>query len=309
MDNDALLALDPTACTLATGEITATFLPGRGMLGASLRHGGGELLGRVEDLAAAAQAGSTCGIPLLYPWANRLGGLRYQAAGRTVELTPGSPLLHFDGSGLPMHGVPWAQLAWSVSELAADRMKARLDWRRTDLLAVFPFPHRLEMTATLRPDGLTVETTLCADQASAVPVSFGFHPYFRLPGLPRAEWQIELPAMSRLLLDERSIPTGEETPAPAFDAKLGDRAFDDGFALPDPHAWFSIAGNGRRITVEFVEGYPYAQVFAPRGKDFAAFEPMTAPTNALVSGRGLRLVDPGSLFRATFRVNVQEIVR
>jgi aldose 1-epimerase len=206
-----------------------------------------------------------------------------------------------------MHGVPWAQLAWSVSELAADRMKARLDWRRTDLLAVFPFPHRLEMTATLRPDGLTVETTLCADQASAVPVSFGFHPYFRLPGLPRAEWQIELPAMSRLLLDERSIPTGAETPAPAFDAKLGDRAFDDGFALPDPHAWFSIAGNGRRITIEFFEGYPYAQVFAPRGKDFVAFEPMTAPTNALVSGRGLRLVEPGSLFRATFRVNVQEL--
>jgi hypothetical protein len=34
---------------------------------------------------------------------------------------------------------------------------------------------------------------------------------------------------------------------------------------------------------------------------------MTAPANALVSGRGLRLVEPGGLFRATFRVNVQEM--
>jgi aldose 1-epimerase len=140
-----------------------------------------------------------------------------------------------------------------------------------------------------------------------VPVSFGFHSYFRLPGLPRAEWQVPLPAMSRLLLDERSIPTGEEVPVPAFDEKLGDRAFDDGFALLDPHALFSIAGNGRRITVEFVEGYRYAQVFAPRGKDYIAIEPMTAPANALVSGRGLRLVEPGDMFRTTFRVNVQEI--
>ena len=46
----------------------------------------------------------------------------------------------------------------------------------------------------------------------------------------------------------------------------------------------SIAGGGRRISVEFLAGYRYAQVFAPKGKDFVALEPMTAPTNALVSG-------------------------
>ena len=140
-------------------------------------------------------------------------------------------------------------------------------------------------------------------------MSFGFHPYFRLPGLPRAEWRIHWPAMTRLLLAERSIPTGEEAPFPVFDGKLGDRAFDDGFALPDPRAFFSIAGSGRRITVEFIEGYRCAQVFAPPGQDYIAIEPMTAPANALVSGRGLRLVKPGELFRAAFCVNVQEMVR
>ena len=106
----------------------------------------------------------------------------------------------------------------------------------------------------------------------------------------------------------RSIPTGEETSVPALDAKLGGRAFDDGFALRDAHAFFFIAGNGRLITIEFVEGYPYAQVFAPRDKDYIAIEPMTAPTNALLSGGGLRLVEPGDKFRATFRVKVQEML-
>jgi aldose 1-epimerase len=304
--NDALLVFDPSARTLRSDGLRAVFLPGRGMLGASLQHRGEELLGRVEDMASFAQSGRTCGIPLLHPWANRLGAMRYRAAGKEVLLDMVTSIGH-DDKGLPMHGVSWPRLAWQVMDEDDSTLNARLDWTSDERLAVFPFPHHLEMNIALGFDTLSVETTLRADQASAVPVSFGFHPYVRLPGLPRAEWQIHLPAMSRLLLDERSIPTGEEASIPAFDAKLGARAFDDGFALLNPHAFFSIAGNGRRITVEFAEGYRYTQVFAPRDKDYIAIEPMTAPANALVSGRGLSLVEPGGLFRATFRVNVQEI--
>ena len=303
--NDALLALDPSARTLRSGGLRAVFLPGRGMLGASLQHRGEELLGRVEDMTSFAQTGRTCGIPLLHPWANRLGAMHYRAAGKEVLLDTATLIGH-DDKGLPMHGVPWPRLAWQVLDENDSTLKARLDWTSDERLAVFPFPHHVEMNIALRVNALSVETTLLADESSAVPVSFGFHPYFRIPGRPRAEWQIHLPAMSRLLLDGRNIPTGEETSVPVFDATLGDRAFDDGFALRDQHAFFSIAGNGRRITVEFVEGYPYAQVFAPPDKDYIAIEPMTAPTNALLSGRGLRLVEPGDLFRATFRVNVQE---
>jgi aldose 1-epimerase len=304
--NEAPSALDPSARTLRSGGLRAVFLPGRGMLGASLEHRGEELLGRVEDMTSFAQSGRTCGIPLLHPWANRLGAMHYRVAGKEVLLDTDTSIGH-DDRGLPMHGVPWPRLAWQVLDADDSTLNARLDWTSDERLVVFPFPHHIEMNVALGFDTLSVETTLLADESSAVPVSFGFHPYFRLPGLPRAEWQIHLPAMSRLLLDERSIPTGEEAPVPAFDAKLGDRAFDDGFELLDPHAFFSIAGNGRRITVEFVEGYRYVQVFAPRDKDYIAIEPMTAPANALVSGRGLRLVEPGGLFRATYRVNVQEM--
>ena len=37
-------------------------------------------------------------------------------------------------------------------------------------------------------------------------------------------------------------------------------------------------------------GYPYAQVYAPDDDDVIAFEPMTAPTNTLVSGQDLKLL-------------------
>ena len=78
---------------------------------------------------------------------------------------------------------------------------------------------------------------------------------------------------------------------------------DDGFALLEERASFALAGAGRRVAVEFLHGYRYAQVFAPEGEDCVALEPMTAPTNALTSGRGLRLVAPGQACRAAFRIS------
>jgi len=292
-----------SARTLRAGDLEAVFLPGYGMLGASLRYRGTEILRRVERLEAAAAKGSTAGIPLLHPWANRLADLRYHVGGRDVALDRSSPLLHLDNQGLSMHGVPWSQLAWELTEATPDLLVARLDWSRGDLLAVFPFPHRLELRATFTPDRLTLDTTLSAGPDGPVPVCFGFHPYFGIPALPRSQWRLELPALRRLELDPRGIPTGEETAFGGFDAALGERDFDDGFAVLDEPARFSVAGGGLRITVELLTGYPYAQVFAPKDQDYVALEPMTAPTSALTSGRGLRLVEAGGEFRAAFRIS------
>ena len=297
---------DPSARTIVAGNLEAAFLPRHGMLGASLRHQNVELLRRIEDLGAAAAKGSTAGIPLLHPWANRLADTRYRAAGREVKLDPASPLLHLDEHGLPMHGVPWALLGWKLVEATGDALVARLDWTTSDLLAVFPFRHELEIAATIRTDELMLETTLVASTDGPVPVSFGFHPYFGLPDLPRAEWRLELPEMQRLVLDQRGIPTGEEEAFDGFDAQLGESMFDDCFALPGGSS-LSLAGAGRRITVEFITGFPYAQIFAPKGKDYVALEPMTAPTNALASGNGLNLIEPGAEFRTAFRIRVGQL--
>jgi aldose 1-epimerase len=293
-----------SARSLVAGDLQAVFWPGSGMLGVSLRHRGAELLRRIDDLETAKSKGSTAGIPLLYPWANRLASLKYRAAGRDVVLDPSSPLLHFDDHQLPMHGVPWGQLAWEIVSVKPDSLWARLDWNRPELLAIFPFPQKLEMAAALNPDSLTLHTTVLASAESPVPISFGFHPYLGIPQLPRAQWRLQLPHMNKLQLDQRGIPTGTHESFGPFDSLLGDKNFDDGFALIGAHSSFSLSGPGRHITVTFLENFPYAQIFAPKGKDFIALEPMTAPTSALTSGQGLQILASGGQFRASFRITV-----
>jgi galactose mutarotase-like enzyme len=136
-------------------------------------------------------------------------------------------------------------------------------------------------------------------------VSFGFHPYFGFSEPSRANWHLKLPAMRKLVLDGRGIPTGDEEPFAGFNAELGESSFDDGFALMEEQTPFSVIGATCKVSVELLAGYRYAQVFAPKDKDYIALEPMTAPASALTSGRGLRFVSPGKRFQAVFRIRIE----
>lgn len=301
----SISAMTEKRVSIASGNLSAEFLPDSGMLGVSLRYAGSELLRRLDDLETAKRKGSTAGIPLLYPWANRLAAPSYRADGRDVKLDPASAFLHFDDHGLPMHGVPWGKLAWDVQISRQDFLLAALEWNGPKLLELFPYPHRMELSAELVADGLTIRTTVLANSETALPISFGFHPYFGIPNVPRSQWRLQLPRMNKLVNDSHGIPTGSSEPFGPVDELLSDHGFDDGFALPGESSCFALSGANFKIVIDFLEGFPFTQVFAPPGKEFIAIEPMTAATNALRSGQGLRVLPAGSEFRASFRVSVQ----
>ncbi len=298
-----LVLRDPAA------QLEAAFCPGAGMVGCSLRHRGDELLGLRKGLDAYARTGSTMGIPLLYPWANRLSGFEYRAAGRSVRLDARDSPLRLDPHGLPIHGLLAASPYWEVEagDSCGDepRVRASLDFGAHDeLLRGFPFPHRLEQDVRLAEGRLTISTALRATGDVGVPVSFGYHPYLQLPNVPRPHWEVSLGVRRRALLDDRGIPTGRSEPCSIPAGPLGQRTFDDLFdALADPPE-FALSGGGRRIAVRFEEGYAFAQVYAPPDQDVVCFEPMTAPTNALVTGDGLTVVPPGGDYAARFSIAV-----
>jgi aldose 1-epimerase len=291
---------------ISSPQLQATFVPGAGMLCSSLRHEGTELLAQRGGVLAYAEHGSTMGIPLLYPWANRLAGDSYPAPGGEVELPHRTPPLKFDANGLPIHGVLPSCLEWEpLDGVAGGELHARLRWEAPELLAIFPFAHTLELRAQVAAAELLVETSVHADAGVVVPIAFGFHPYLTIPGSDRRAWEVELPVRERLLLDEQMIPTGASEPFERRSFVLGDGGWDDGFAALIEPSVFAVSGAGRRIELQFLDGYTHAQVYSPAGEGFICFEPMTAPANALRSGDGLRYVEPGDTFRAAFRISVR----
>ncbi|HEX5879084.1 MAG TPA: aldose 1-epimerase [Actinomycetota bacterium] len=297
------------AVTLTAGELEATFLPGLGLLGTALRHRGEDLLALPGGVAGYRDRHVT-GLPILAPWANRLPSWRYRAAGVEVDLEGLD--LATDPGGLPIHGTLTARRGWRLERLAAEADRALLEASfdhdaRPELLAAFPFPHTLTVAAVVEEASLAVTTTLAATGDRPVPVGFGWHPYLRLPGAPRAAWRLLLPDRTHLELDGRGLPTGKASAEPAEADPVGDRTYDDLYTLEqDPAARrLGLEAAGRRLLVDYGDGYDHAQVFAPPGAEFVCLEPMTVPTAALAAGT-TPLVQPGGTFTARFTILVED---
>ncbi|TFV59099.1 aldose 1-epimerase [Mycobacterium sp. PS03-16] len=287
-----------------SSSLTATYVPAAGMICTSLADDGTEYLGQRRGLQAYITSGKTMGIPVLYPWANRLSSSKYGIDGAVVTLTPGVAGVRTDEHGVPIHGVLAANSGWLVTEQSDDRLVAVLDWTgKPRLLATFPFPHLLTMAVTLADRTLTVETTVLPSSGAAVPLCYGYHPYLQIPGVPRAEWRLATPAMRHLPVDGWGIPTGATADWDGGTEELGDTELDHGFDQVPDGARFALAGGDHRLDVTFETGYPAAQLFAPGSDDVVGIEPMAAPTDALRRGNH-RTAYPGAPDVSRFSIRV-----
>jgi aldose 1-epimerase len=245
----------------------------------SVLHRGAELLVGPSALPVPYRVHArAAGLTLLHPWANRLHGDRFVVPGAHVEVAVGEgPEVARDPSGAAIHGLAVPGTFTAVRE-GAGAAVARGAWTSHP---AFPFAHRIEVRVAVRDDGIDVVTSLHASDGAAVPVCFGWHPYFALPGGERAEWVLSAPGL------------------PA--APLGERTLDDAC----PGGTMAVSGGGRTVTVvpDRVRG-PVGQLFAPGDRDVVSLEPMTAPTDALRTGSGLRWVQPGGTFSAAFAIEL-----
>ena len=118
-----------------------------------------------------------------------------------------------------------------------------------------------------------------------MPVSIGYHPYFKLTDSPRDEWSISLPARTRWLLSSQKVPTGETEPAEGFFTNgrgaLRDYNLDDVFTdlVRDARgrATTTVQGRGQRIDVSVGPNYKALVVYSP---------------NPLNTGRGSQIPPP-----------------
>ena len=267
-----------TAITLEAGELSATFLPDVGMTGVSLRWRSREYLA-VPGGVTALRAGATAGLPLLAPWANRLASRRYRAAGVTVDLE-GLPL-GVDGNGLPIHGLLVGAPGWRVDRADTRRGAARLQASIDVDAPAFPFPHRIEVVVTARDGELGVATSVIPTGRRRCRWPSAGIPYLRLPGVPRASGGCAC----------RRAGTSPSTrsasrPAPKWPSRPKRRPSTGGRSTICTRSAVTVGcrsrlDDGPSIELRSDAAYPYAQVWVPAGRRFAALEPMVAPTNAL----------------------------
>lgn len=303
------------AIRLESGSgLSATFVPEAGMICVSLRSEGRELLGQRGGIESYVESGKTMGIPILYPWANRLAGDTYEFDGVSVDLKAETPGVRRDDNGLPIHGTLAGSPFWKVedassgAELESATLRTSLDFgAHPELLEAFPFPHRLELEITLAGSTLTVKTTITPTADLSVPLAFGFHPYISLPGSKRSSWALDLPAMTALETSELGIPTRNKTPFESTTDVLGSTAWDRSFEDVPEGAIFGVTDGDLLVTVRFETGYPAAQVFAPPAEDVICFEPMKAPANSLVTGEALASVAPGESDVSRFSITIKTI--
>ncbi|HYJ57511.1 MAG TPA: aldose 1-epimerase, partial [Mycobacterium sp.] len=111
-----------------SSALAATYVPVAGMVATSLSDDGVELLGQRRGLQAYVSNHKTMGIPILYPWANRLSSNGYGVDGAVVTLTPGTGGVRTDQHGVPIHGTLAAFKDWNVTTLLESQLTAELDF-------------------------------------------------------------------------------------------------------------------------------------------------------------------------------------
>jgi aldose 1-epimerase len=273
----------------------ASILPSVGNMAFELKvHGKNILYFPDVKLSDFQKKPMQCGIPFLAPWANRLDDTAFWANGKKYTHNLGLGNIRTDGRGLPIHGL-LSNVAWQVTNVGADEKSAHVTckfefWKQPDLMAQWPFAHEYEMTYRLADGALEVKTTVSNLSAETMPVVLGFHPYYRIPDIPRDEWVLRMPAAQAIIADDRRIPTGayrsNDLPNPL---PLKGRTLDDGFTNLERNstnqAVFSIESGDKKIELLFGRQFPCAVIWEPaslpgRPLDFICVEPMAGPTNA-----------------------------
>lgn len=241
--------------TLTLGETRVAVAPARGGIVSGLSVGGLDVLALDRTTLEDPTKNVRGGIPWLFPFAGRLEGDRLAATGTTMK----------------QHGYA-RNRPWSVAGRRPDLVRLALA-PDADARAAYPFDHSLEATIRALPRGVSLELVVTNAGREPLPLSPGWHPYFRCPAARKAEVSSDVPGLAAGRVDDA-------------------REHDFGLVAPaSGRTRLEIPGLGA-VRLEFSPVLRHLQVWALPGKDFVCVEPFLGPANAINTERRL-VVPPG----------------
>jgi aldose 1-epimerase len=263
------------------------------------------------------------GIPVLFPFPNRIRGGRFAWDGKEYQL----PLLD-PAKKNAIHGFacrhPW-RLAGHGADAAGAwvRGQFRGSADAPDCRGLWPADYEIALTVRLGPGRLRLEAEVHNPDAVPLPFGLGYHPYFRLPPAPggRAEdCTVCVPARSYWVLEE-SLPTGEKEPVSGgrdltTPRRFGELQLDDvltdlppGPAADGLRERAVLRGDGAEVRVLWSDEFRDAVVFTPPHRHAFCVEPYTCTTDAVnLQARGVeagwRVLPPGGRWSAVVELRV-----
>lgn len=312
--------MPPIILTNADSGATARVLPEAGFTCYSLQIPVGTQLVDVLDsepnFAETGERPTRNGIPLLFPFPNRIRAGKYEWGGRSYELTG----LRLDDFGNIIHGMVFDR-PWRVIELHDNSVTGRfqLSVDAPERRPLWPADFILDVHYELLESSLHCNLRIRNPDTVTLPWGFGTHAYFKVP-LARTsrrgdcivqapanrQWELDenLPTGRRLLVTgDRDLREGQELRELKFDDVYTDLEVREGQitgAVIDPAA-------GLQITQTTDAAFRELVVFTPPHGRSVCLEPYTCVTDAIHlpanADSGWQVLAPGAEFRTWFAIH------
>ncbi len=308
--------LDGTVCVLRGDDCQAEVWPALGfncyLWHCSLAGTTLDLLYADPQLFAGASP-TRSGVPILFPFPNRIRDGRFSWEGKEYQLPANDP-----AKKNAIHGFP-CRKPWRVIDQGADAASAWVTGEfqgstdAPEARALWPADYRLRVTCRLRQHALRIEAEVTNPDRVALPFGLGYHPYFRVPLLAsggEADCWLECAAREIWELRE-NLPTGARHPVDAAHdltkgRRLSELTLDDLYTdleSPAPAAgalyWRGAVRQGTaEVQVHTDAAFRELVLFTPPHRQAVCLEPYTCATDAINLQQrgidaGLRVIQPG----------------
>ncbi len=246
---------------------------------------------------------------VLFPFPNRLRDGRYQCGGRDYQFALNEPALNNALHGFLYRSEAQVEVGPQVQGASSVSLVYAFDGSDPG----YPFKVRVQLDYVLYPAGeLEVCMSVANQDAHAIPVGIGWHPYFSL-GVDLDDCRLEFPMARRALVDERMLPTGQSEKDARFigGAGLAGVELDNCFVFDGQNGRVSArfesekSGFGLELWQQAGErGMNFMQVYTSPDRKSLAVEPMSCGIDAFNTGEGLVNLEPGQTFSGVFGVRV-----
>jgi aldose 1-epimerase len=291
--------------------------PGQGFNAFRWRAPSGAELLFATDTFFQGDRPSRSGIPVLFPFPNRIRAGRYIWEGKSYQLPLNDP-----AAKNAIHGFAYTA-AWRVIDAGADGTSAwvtgefQISRDAPSALTLWPADARLRLTHRLRASALALEATVDNPGTTTLPFGLGYHPYFTIAPFGGEAAIVSAPAPAYWELVE-NLPTGAVQPVsggrdlrtgkPMSELKLDDVLTRlQGDLVGSMH---HVSGKPA-LEVRAATDYRDLVAFTPPHRQAVCLEPYTCTTDAInlqAQGidAGLRVLRAGESWRGDVVLSYQE---